>query len=115
MKLPELKALMKENKIKRSSLMNKPEIIALLVEKGILSKEDVKPKPKPVRLIDPKYSHLKNIRNNPRSVEIRDLETGACNVYPSIYKASRALGGSTRIIIVNNGKVWHERYAIRIC
>ena len=37
--LPELRALAKEHKIKGMSLMNKPEIIAVFVEKGILPEE----------------------------------------------------------------------------
>ena len=39
MKLPELKSLMKENKIKGSSQMNKPEIIAALLDRDITSED----------------------------------------------------------------------------
>src|SRR5271155_4230012 len=88
MKLLELKLLMKENKIKGSSYMNKPEIIAVLLDRGIIPKDSVKKQDAPVkREIDPKYRFIRYIRNNPKRVEIRDLETGEITTYPSIYKA----------------------------
>ena len=115
MKLPELKSLMKENKIKGSSQMNKPEIIAVLLDRGIISEESVKKQDAPVkREIDPKYEFIRSIRNNPKSVEIRDLETGKITTYPSIYKASRAIGRATKFITGNNGKVGKNRYEIKI-
>ena len=115
MKLPELKLLMKENKIKGSSNMNKPEIIMALLDRGIISEDSVKKRDAPVkREIDPKYEFIRSIRNNPKSVEIRDLETGEITTYSSIYKASRATGCSTMFIMGNNGKVWKNRYEIKI-
>ena len=91
MKLPELKSLMKENKIKGSSNMNKPEIITVLLDRGIISEDSVKKRDAPVkREIDPKYEYIRSIRNNPKSVEIQDLENG--KIITSIYKASRVLG-----------------------
>jgi len=44
MKLPELKSLAKEHDIKGSSYHNRPELIALLGEKGLLSNEYVEKK-----------------------------------------------------------------------
>src|SRR5271155_6210536 len=77
MKLLELKLLMKENKIKGSSYMNKPEIIAVLLDRGIIPEDSVKKQDAPVKQeIDPKYEFIRSIQNNPKSVEIRDLETG---------------------------------------
>jgi hypothetical protein len=110
LKLPELKKIMRDNKIKGSSYMNKPEIIALLLENGIIfeEKQDVE------REIDPKYEFIRFIRNNPKSVEIRDLETDEITTYSSIYKASRALCCSTKVITSNNGKVWKNKYDIKI-
>src|SRR5271169_958984 len=96
MKLPELKSLMKENKLKGSSYMNKPEIIAVLLDKGIINE------------------FTRFIRNNPKNVEIRDLETGEIATYSSLYKASRATGWSTKFITGNNGKVGKNRYKIKI-
>ena len=72
MKLPELKLLMKENKIKGSSYMNKPEIIAVLLDQGIISEDSVKKQDAPVkREIDPKYEFIRSIRNNPKSVKYK--------------------------------------------
>src|SRR5271155_4819365 len=111
MKLSELKSLMKENEIKGSSNMTKPEIIRVLLDRGIISEDSVKKPDAPVtQEIDPKYEFLKSIRNNPKSVEIRDLETGEITTYPSMYKAGRAFGRATMFITYNNGKVWKDRY-----
>src|SRR5271155_5071118 len=115
MKLPELKSLMKENKIKGSSYMNKPEIIAVLFDRGIIPEESVKKKDAPVkREIDPKYGFIRYISNNPKSVEIQDLETGQITTYPSIYKAGRAIGHAAKFIMGNNGKVWKNKYEFKI-
>jgi hypothetical protein len=115
MKLPELKSLMKEHKIKGSSHMNKPEIIAVLHDRGIIFEDSVRKQDAPVkRNIGPKYEFLGSIRTNPKSVEIRDLETGDITTYSSIYKASRAIGRSTKFIMGNNGKVWKNKYEIKI-
>jgi len=112
MKLPELKMMMKENKIKGSSRMNKPEIIAVLIDRGMICEEKQDSLVK--REIDPKYEFLRSIRNNPRSVEVRDLETGEITTYSSVYKASRTIGCSTKAILSNDGKIWRNRYEIKI-
>jgi len=114
MKLPELKMMMKENKIKGCSRMNKPEIITVLIDKGIISDSPIQSINHVKREIDPKYEFIRSIRNNPRSVEVRDLETGEINVYSSIYKASRAIDCSTKAIFSNNVKVGKKRYDIKI-
>jgi hypothetical protein len=112
MKLPELKLRMKENNIQGYSSMKKSEMIAQLVGKGILSNEQVMKPEKPPKVINPKYAYLEGIRNSPKRVEIRDLETNTVNIYPSIHKANRAIGH--KVIIGNNGKVWQGRYAIKV-
>src|SRR6218665_1373209 len=104
MTLPELQSSAKENYIKGCSYLNKPELIALLGEKGLLSNEFVKKenrdreerdenkkrKTEGSNLVDEKYERLKTIRTNPRRVEILDRETGEVVVYPSMYKAGKA-------------------------
>src|SRR5271155_2784037 len=113
MKISELKSLMKENKIKGSSNMNKPEIITVLLDRGIISEDLAKKRDASVkREIDPKYEFTRSTRNNPKSVEVRNLETGEITSYPSIYKASRAIGRSSFFIRGNNGKVWKDKYEI---
>jgi hypothetical protein len=115
MKLPELKRIMKEHMIKGRSHMNKPAIVTLLLEKGLISEnvEDVGQVPKTRREFDSKYEFTRSIRKKPKKVEICDSKTSEVTEYSSIYKASRALCSSTSIIIKNNGKVWHG-YDIRI-
>src|SRR5271156_4003380 len=115
MKLPELKSLMKEHEIKGSWYMNKPDMIAVLLGRGIISEDSVKNQDAPAkRDIDPRYKFVRSIRNNPKSVDIRDLETGDITMYSSIYKASRAIGYAPKLITSNNGKVWKDRYIIDI-
>ena len=65
------------------------------------------------------YSHcakskLKQIRSNPKKVEIHDLETDKIVLYPSIYKAALALDQNLGVIGMYNGKVWRNRYAIKV-
>ena len=122
MKLPELRALLKENKIKGYSYYNKPQLIALLNSKGLLSEvlpEEI-PKP-PTRLlrpiikeIDPSYEHLRKIRNQPKSVDITDNETGEVTRYPSIYKAAQAFMTCPRMITYYNEKTFKNRYLIKV-
>lgn len=113
-KLPELKLLMKQNSIRGYSMMNKPEIVTLLLEKGVLSKQQIIKPEKPFHVVNPKYAHLASIRNNPLRVEIHDVETGGVTTYPSLYKASRAIGLGVKSIKNNDGKVWREKYAIKV-
>ncbi len=63
--LPELKQIVKENNIKGTSLMNKPEILKLLVERGHIPVDALARPEKIVKEIDPKYEFTKFIRNNP--------------------------------------------------
>ena len=66
------------------------------------------------REIDPKYEFTRSIRKNPKRVEIRDLEDGKITTYPSLYKASRAIGRTIKFITGNNGIVGKNRYEIKI-
>ena len=108
MKLPELKKLMKENNIVGISYLNKPEMIQRLIEYKVLP-EDYTNKQLKVKVKDDKY----HIRNNPRSVEIFDRETGETATFPSMYKAGRYLDQSSRLIDAYNGKIWKNRYEIK--
>ena len=64
--------------------------------------------------IDPKYIFQRQIRSNPRKVQIHDLETDEVAVYPSIYRAALVLGQNPGVIAMYNGKVWKNRYAIKV-
>src|SRR5688572_24143311 len=113
MKLQKLKSLMKEHGIIRS-FKNKPDMLRILVEKGILPESEL-PEPEPVkekRQALPKYEYLKTIRN--MSVEILDRDTNEAVVYPSLCKASRTLKTCLNTLKAYNGKVWRDRYEINI-
>ena len=102
----------------------KDEVIALLLEKGIITTTDLhQPKDETKKATqvtqvtsntDPsKYAHLKGIRTNPKTVKIHDLETESVTVFPSAYKVYRALGIYPSFI--RDGKVWKGRYMIKVC
>ena len=116
MKLSELKNLLKLNNITGSSYLNKPAIIGLLVEKGVLKQEDIeKEKEKEIRPpVDERYYRLKTIRNEPRRVEMHDLITGEIKTYHSIYSAAQDHKTNTKSISRYNGKLWRKRYFIKV-
>ena len=64
--------------------------------------------------INPKYNFPKHIRNSPKKVAIRDIETGQIIVYSSMYKASKTFNQQSRLISAYDGKVWRNRYAIKV-
>jgi len=111
MTLPQLKALLKQHNM-QCSYKNKDEIIALLVDKQIITAEDiltpktVAKKSETVKLDADlrKYAHLKGIRTNPKAFQIYDKETNEVTVYPSMYAVRRVIGISPSRII--DGKTW---------
>ena len=87
--------MLKENKIREYLHFNKSELVDVLVKRGLLTetmqitaitslpeREDTK------KERNPKYNFLKYMRNSPKKVEIRDMETGEVIVYSSTYKAA---------------------------
>ena len=54
------------------------------------------------------------MRNSSMKVEIRDMETGEIIVYSSMYKAAKRFNQQSRLISVYDGKVWRNRYAIKV-
>ena len=64
--------------------------------------------------INPKYKFLKHIRNSPKKVEIQDMETGELIIYYSMYKAAKRFNQQSRLISAYDGKVWRNRYAIKV-
>ena len=119
--LTELKAMLKENKIRGFLHYNKSELVDVLVKRGLLpetmkitimtslpEREDTK------KEINPKYNFLKYIRNSPKKVEIRDIKTGEIIVYSSMYKAAKRFNQQSRLISTYDGKVWRNRYAIKV-
>ena len=61
-----------------------------------------------------KYNFLKHIRNSPKKVEIQDMETGEIIVYSSMYMAAKRFNQQSRLIYAYDGKVWRNRFAIKV-
>ena len=64
--------------------------------------------------INPNYNFLDHIRNSPKKVEIRDMKTGEIIVYSSTYKVAERFNQQSRLISAYDGKVWRNRYAIKV-
>src|SRR5688572_9495241 len=105
--LPEAKELMKQHKISGRSFLNKAQMISLLIEKGVLTREDLRK--------EKSYDRLKRIRKHPKRVEILDKETGVTTTYRSIYSAAKAFNQNPGFIPMFNGKVYKKRYEIKVC
>ena len=89
--LTELRAMLKKNKIRGYLHHNKSELIDVLIKGGLLpetiSITDITSLPErehTKKQRNPKYNFLKHIRNNPKKVEIRHMETGEIIVYSFI-------------------------------
>ena len=119
--LTELRAMLKENKIRWYLHYNKSERVDVLVKRGLLpetmkittitslpEREDTK------KERNSTYNFLKYIPNSPKKVEIRDMETGEIIVYSSMYRAAKRFNQQSRIISTYDGKVWKNRYAIKL-
>ena len=109
-KLSELREILVTNQIKSKMHYDKKQLIVLLGEKGLLP-----PKPEKVKKeINHKFEKLVTIRNNPKQVVLKNVETGDTITFPSIYKASTFIDRSPRIITFWNNRVWDNRYEIKI-
>jgi len=112
MKLPEIKQLIKENNIKGTSHLNKPELIQELIKHGVLSHIDKPIKPK--KEIDERYLRLRGIRNNARQVRVIDTETEEETIFKSIYACAKSFKISPSLLLSYNGKMCNNRYQIFI-
>ena len=52
--------------------------------------------------------------NNPRKVSLENVETGEIKTFPSTYKAGRFIDQSSETIVYWNGKVWNNKYKIKV-
>ena len=113
--------MLKENKIRAYLHYNKSELVDVLVKRWLLSDtmniatitslpdwENTK------KELNPKYKFVKEIRNSPKKVEIQDMETGEIIIYSSMYKAAKTFNQQSRLISAYDGKVWRNRYAIKV-
>ena len=113
--------MLKDNKIRGYLHYNKPELVDVLVKRGLLpetitittitSLPELKDTKKER---NPKYNFQKHIRNSSKKVEIRDMETGEIIVYSSMYKAAKRFNKHSRLISAYDGQVWRNRYAIKV-
>ena len=88
----ELMEILKANEIRGYSHYTKSKLIDLLFKIGLIpEKYGTNKQEKAKRDIDPKYKFLRQIRSNPKKVEIHDLEADKVVLYPSICKAVSAL------------------------
>ena len=103
-----LVGLLKEHKLKGYSHYNtKPELIELLISKGILS-EETPPADAP-KIIgqsesDPRHRNPQKIRRPPKHVKITNVETDEVMEFPSLYKCGKALKINTGSLKYHNNK-----------
>jgi len=62
---------------------------------------------------DDRHKKLISTRDQPKSVEILDRETGEIATYPSVYKAGQAFGLRAIVMSRNNGKLWKTDTKLR--
>ena len=111
----ELMEFLKANEIRGYSHYTKSKLIYLLFKRGLIpEKYGTNKQEKAKKNIDHKYNFLRQIRSNPKKFEIHDLEADKVVLYPSIYKAALALEQNPGVIGMYNGKVWRNRYAIKV-
>ena len=110
--LTELRAMLKEDKIRGYLHYNKSELVDVLVKRGLLpdtmnittitsllEQENTK------KERNPNYNFLKHVLNIPKKVEIQDMETGEIIIYSSMYKAAKRFNQQSRLISTYDGKV----------
>ena len=88
--LRELRAMLKQNNIRGCHHYNKPELVDVLVKRGLLPESinittitSLPERKDTQKERNPKYNFLKHIRNSPKKVEIQDMEKGEIIVYSS--------------------------------
>ena len=109
-KLSQLREILVTHQIEKYMLYDKKQLIVVLGEKGLLP-----PKPEKVKKeINHKFEKLATIRNNPKQVSLKNVETGDTITFSSIYKASKFIDRSPAIITFWNNRVWDNRYEIKV-
>ena len=110
MNIKELKTLLKENNIPFFAYWNKERLTTVANEHNLLPRVE----PKNEISKSDKYDRLKTIRNNPRTVTVKDVETGEIKTFPSIYGASKFLDTSPHTVYYwgNKDGAWGNKYEI---
>ena len=107
LKHSELREILATNQIKGKMQYNKKQLIVFLREEGLIPEKVNKE-------INPKFEKLATIRTNPKQVILKNVETGDTITFSSIYKASKFIDRSPRIITFWNNRVWDNRYEIKV-
>ena len=65
---------------------------------------------------DVKYDRLKTIKQNPRKVSLKDIETGEIKTFPSIYKAAKFIDQAPQTVTYwgNREGTWNNKYKVVI-
>ena len=80
----ELMKILKVNEIRGYFHYTKSKLIDLLLKRGLIpEKYGTNKQEKAKKNIDPKYNFLRQIRSNPKKVEIHDLKPDKVVLYPS--------------------------------
>ena len=120
-RLTELKAVLKENKIRGYLHYNKSELVGVLLKTGLLPETinittitSLSERENTKKERNPKYNFLKHIHNSPKKVKIQDMKTGEIIIYSSMYRAAKRFNQQSRLISKYDGKVWRNIYAIKV-
>ena len=97
--------MLKKNKIRGYLHYNKTELFDELIERGLLPETinvttiiSLPERENTKKEINPKHNFLNHIRNSPKKVEIRDMETGEIIVYSSMCKFAKTFNQQSRLI-----------------
>ena len=107
--------LQKGERNKRIFPLHQIKFIDLLIKRRLIpEKYGTNKQENSKKDLDSNYNFLRQIRGNPKKVEIHDMEIDQVVIYPSIYKTASALDENTGVIGIYDGKVWRIRYAIKV-
>jgi hypothetical protein len=96
--LPELKALMHQHNIPIKAHSNKPELVEVLEQKGILPENYVSGIRRAVATPAKTGKRL-----SAKAVELTDMSDGSVIIFPSLYKTAKFLGTYNHNITKHNG------------
>ena len=92
-----LMEILKANEIRGYTHYTKSKLIDLLIKRGIIPEKYANNKQvKAKKDINPKYNFLRQIRNNPKKVEIHDLKTGKVVFLSFFIQSCFGLGSKSR-------------------
>ena len=116
LKVSKIKEILKQNNIKGWAHLNKPGLIELLKEKDLMPVEPPKPERRrqTKEEIDPKNLWRCDTIKNRKTVVLKDIATEEEITFPSLHKAAKFIGKVTSTISYWDGKIWKNKYEIKI-